>query len=434
MARGHLDGRQGPGAARRQPRDARQYHVQRDARHRGRKAQIRRASREDRRLPDAGRRCDRQHSRSRQGRPEDRGQVAQPVRLARGSDRACGRDHRERRREPEKGPRLAAEGPRVDHGEARRGASRDARSARRSPGRPVAPARPVRAFRFQDLAKEVESAPQQPQQPSPPSTLQKRRYSAILTEGQLRELVNKLEAAPLVGFDTECVGLEPMTARLVGMSFAFGNEAVYLPLAHEYPAAPQQIDFGTALELLKPWLEGAGFPKVGQNVKFDCHVLANQGLRLAGCVHDTLLESYVLEVHQRHDLDALALRHCGWQTISYDDVTGKGATRIEFSAVEIGRATEYAAEDADCTLALHEILHPRIEQDKKLLFVYEEIEMRVLPVLFRMERNGVLLDAAKLEAQSHELGKEMLAIEQKAYEAAGQPFNLGSPKQIQEIR
>ena len=288
-------------------------------------------------------------------------------------------------------------------------------------------------FGFRTWLKEVESAPQQPQQPSPPSTLQKRRYSAILTEGQLRELVKKLETAPLVGFDTECVGLEPMTARLVGMSFAFGNEAVYLPLAHEYPAAPQQIDFGTALELLKPWLEGAGFRKVGQNFKFDCHVLANQGLRLAGCVHDTLLESYVLEVHQRHDLGALALRHCGWQTISYDEVTGKGATRIEFSAVEIGRATEYAAEDADCTLALHEILHPRIEQDKKLQFVYEEIEMRVLPVLFRMERNGVLLDAAKLEAQSHELGKEMLAIEQKAYEAAGQPFNLGSPKQIQEI-
>src|SRR6267143_706383 len=235
------------------------------------------------------------------------------------------------------------------------------------------------------------------------------------------------------GFKTECVGLDPMTARLVGMSFAFGDEAVYLPLAHEYPAVPEQIGFDTALELLKPWLEGAGFRKVGQNVKFDSHVLANQGVRLAGCVHDTLLESYVLEVHERHDLGALALRHCGWQTISYDDVTGKGATRIEFSAVEIGRATEYAAEDADCTLALHEILHPRIEQDKRLQFVYEEIEMRVLPVLFRMERNGVLLDAAKLEAQSHELGKEMLAIEKRAYEAAGQPFNLGSPKQIQEI-
>ncbi len=157
-------------------------------------------------------------------------------------------------------------------------------------------------FGFKTWLKEAESAPQQPAQPAPPSTLQKRRYSAILTEGQLRELVEKLETAPLVGFDTECVGLDPMTARLVGMSFAFGNEAVYLPLAHEYPAVPEQIDFGTALELLKPWLEGAGFRKVGQNVKFDSHVLANQGIRLAGCVHDTLLESYVLEVHERHDL------------------------------------------------------------------------------------------------------------------------------------
>src|SRR5205807_9692823 len=162
-------------------------------------------------------------------------------------------------------------------------------------------------------------------------------------------------------------------------------------------------------------------------------VPANRGLRRAGCIHDSLLESYVLEVHGRDDLRALALRHCGWQTIGYDDVTGKGAARIEFSAVEIGRATKYAAEDADCALALHEILHAKIAGDEKLRFVYERIEMPVLPVLFRMEHNGVLLDAAKLEAQSHELGKEMLAIERKAYEAAGQPFNLGSPKQIQEI-
>src|SRR5207244_7035097 len=161
-------------------------------------------------------------------------------------------------------------------------------------------------FGFKTWLKEVESAPQQPQQPSPPSTRQKRRYSAILTEGQLRELVNKLETAPLVGFDTEGVGLESMTARLVGMSFACGSGAVYLPLAHEYPAAPQQIDFGTALELLKPWLEGAGFRKVGQNFKFDCHVLANQGLRLAGCVPDTLLESSVPEVHRRPGLREIA--------------------------------------------------------------------------------------------------------------------------------
>ena len=150
-------------------------------------------------------------------------------------------------------------------------------------------------------------------------------------------------------------------------------------------------------------------------------------------MHDTVLESYVLEVHQRHDLGALALRHCGWHTISYDEVTGKGASRIAFSAVDIARATEYAAQDADCTLAVHDVLYPQIQRDERLRFVYEKIEMPVMPVLFRMERNGVLLDTPKLEAQSHDLGKLMLVIEQKAYQAAGQPFNLGSPKQIREI-
>ncbi len=281
---------------------------------------------------------------------------------------------------------------------------------------------------FQEtFVAEVERTEERPAGP------EKRKYSAILSEEDLASLAKKIEAAPLVGFDTECVGLEPMTARLVGMSFAFGREAFYLPLSHEYPGVQKQIDFRIALEMLKPWLERDDCRKVGQNLKFDSHVLANQGIRLAGCAHDTLLESYVLEVHERHDLGALALRHCGWQTISYDDVTGKGAGRIEFSGVEIARATEYAAEDADCALALHEILYAKIAKDEKLKFVYEQIEMRTLPVLFRMERNGVLLDAAKLEAQSHELGKEMLLIEQKAYQAAGQPFNLSSPKQIQEI-
>ena len=262
---------------------------------------------------------------------------------------------------------------------------------------------------------------------------EKRAYRTILTEAELAALVKGAEAAPLVGFDTECDGLEPMSAQLVGLSFAFGREAVYLPLAHEYPAAPPQIPRDRALKLLKPWLEREDCRKVAQNAKFDTHVLANQGIGLAGCAHDTLLESYVLESHERRDLGALAMRHCGWKTVSYDEVTGKGAARIPFSGVDIARATEYAAEDADCTLALHEILYPRIAADEKLKLVYEKIELPVLPVLFRMERNGVLLDAAKLEAQSHELGKEMLKTESQAYEAAGQPFNLGSPKQIQEI-
>ncbi|MEX2242158.1 MAG: DNA polymerase I [Burkholderiales bacterium] len=261
----------------------------------------------------------------------------------------------------------------------------------------------------------------------------RRAYITLADERALESWLQGMEQAALVGFDTETTGLEPMLAQLVGMSFAFGERAAYLPLAHQYPGAPDQVGVERALEMLKPWLQSARHAKVGQNLKFDAHILANHGIALGGIAHDTLLESYVLEVHERHDLDSLAQRHLGWKTISYDEVTGKGAARIPFSAVSIERATEYAAEDADCALAVHAVLHPRIAAEQKLARVYETIEMPVLPVLLRMERNGVLLDRARLEAQSHELGKEMLEIEQRAYGAAGQPFNLNSPKQIQEI-
>jgi DNA polymerase-1 len=293
-----------------------------------------------------------------------------------------------------------------------------------------------RRFEFKGWLKEVENAggslplPE----PQPPADLRKRNRRTILDEDALKDLVLKIEASDIVGFDALADSDDdPMRARLVGLSFAFGDEAVYLPLAHGYAGVPQQIKIERALELLKPWLERADCRKVGENVKFDSHVLANHDIKLAGCVHDTLLESYVLEVHERHDLGSLAQRHCGWTTLAYEEVVGKGVGRIPFSAVDTGRATEYAAEMADCALALHELLYPRIESDEKLSFVYSKIEMLVLPVLFRMERNGVLLDKAKLEAQSHELGKEILQKERDAYAAAGQPFNLGSPKQIQEI-
>jgi len=266
-----------------------------------------------------------------------------------------------------------------------------------------------------------------------PSHAVPRKRFTLHDEVELREFAKILAHAPLTGFDTETTGLDPMTARLVGMSFATGGHAAYLPLAHDYPGAPAQVGVAGALAVLKPWLEDPARHKVGQNAKFDAHVLANHGVALAGVVHDTLLESYVYEVHERHDLESLALRHLGWKTISYDEVTGKGAARIPFSAVEIGRATEYAAEDADCTLSVHDALYPRIVEDAKLRYVYEFIELPVTPVLLRMERNGVLLDARLLERQSHELGREMLELEQKAYAAAGQPFNLNSPKQIQEI-
>ncbi|MGD9953608.1 MAG: 5'-3' exonuclease H3TH domain-containing protein, partial [Burkholderiales bacterium] len=201
----------------------------------------------------------------------------------------------------------------------------------------------------------------------------RREYVMLADEAALGAWLERMEKAGLVGFDTETTGLEPMSATLVGMSFAFGRQAAYLPLAHEYPGAPAQVGVARALERLKPWLENAARRKVGQNLKFDAHVLANHGVRLAGIAHDTLLESYVLEVHERHDLDSLAQRHLGWKTIGYDEVTGKGAARIAFSGVSVERATEYAAEDADCALAVHEALYPRIAAEEKLRRVYEAI-------------------------------------------------------------
>ena len=286
-------------------------------------------------------------------------------------------------------------------------------------------------YGFKTWLKEMEGAPAtQPAAAAPPTAMQQRRHRTILTEDELRELMLKLAAAPLAGF--ACLGSseDPMKARLTGVAFAFGDEAAYVPLAHDYPGAPSQL---AALSLLTPWLERADCCKVSEDAKLDSHLLANEGVKLAGCVHDTIIESYVLEVHERHELGSLAQRHCGWTTLTYEEVAGKGASRIPFSSVELARATEYAAQRADCILALHDIMHPRIAGDEKLSFIYDKIELPLVPVLFRMERNGVLLDRAKLEAQSSELGKEMLQKEQDAYAAAGQPFNLGSPKQIQEI-
>jgi len=262
---------------------------------------------------------------------------------------------------------------------------------------------------------------------------ERRSYAMVIDEAGLRAIVARLEAAPLVGFDTETDGLEPMVANLVGLSFAFDDVAYYVPVAHRYAGAPEQLGVARSLAILRPWLESERPVKVGQNLKFDAHILANHGVTLRGIAHDTLLESYVLEVHERHDLETLARRHRGWETISYDAVTGKGASRISFAEVDVERATAYSAEDADCTLSVHDVMYPKIAADEKLKRVYETIEMPVMPVLLRMERNGVLIDAGQLEAQSSELGKEMLELEQKAHRAAGQPFNLNSPKQIQEI-
>jgi DNA polymerase-1 len=261
-----------------------------------------------------------------------------------------------------------------------------------------------------------------------------REYEAVLSEEQLDAWLRIVEAADLVSVDTETTSLDPLTAQLVGISLSVQpHRGAYIPLGHTYAGAPTQLSRDLVLGRLKAWLENPQRRKLGQNLKYDKHVFANAGIRLDGVQEDTLLQSYVLESHRQHDMDDLAARHLGVTTITYDDVTGKGANRISFEQVEVTRATEYAAEDADVTLQLHQALYPRIEQDAKLLRVYRDIEMPVMDVLFTMERNGVLLDVALLENQSRELGAKMMTLEQAVHQQAGQPFNLNSPKQLQEI-
>ena len=261
-----------------------------------------------------------------------------------------------------------------------------------------------------------------------------RDYETILTEKQFDGWLTKLSAAALVSLDTETTSLDPLQARLVGISLAVEpGHAAYLPLAHNYAGAPQQLDLDHVLQKLKPWLEDKHAAKLGQNLKYDTHVFANHGIRLAGIVHDTLLQSYVLESHKPHNMDDLASRHLGVKTITFEEVAGKGAGQISFDQVEIERASEYAAEDADITLQLHHSLYPQIERDAKLSKIYHDIEMPVMAVLQTMERHGVLLDARLLDAQSRELGNKMMELEAAAHKQAEQPFNLNSPKQIQEI-
>ncbi len=266
---------------------------------------------------------------------------------------------------------------------------------------------------------------------TPPAS---RIYETILTDQQLDAWLKRIAGADLTSVDTETTGLDPLRARLVGISLSLeAGRAAYIPVGHQYAGAPQQLALTHVLDRLKPWLEDADRGKLGQNLKYDMHIFANHGVRLAGIRHDTLLQSYVLESHKPHDMDSLALRHLGVTTITYDDVTGKGVARIGFEQVAIERASEYAAEDADITLQLHQALYPQIEADAKLARIYRDIEMPVMRVLQTMERNGVLLDVQLLAELSREFGAKMMEAEAKAHEQAGQPFNLNSPKQIQEI-
>lgn len=269
----------------------------------------------------------------------------------------------------------------------------------------------------------------------PTEFISTRHYTTITTAEQLDQWLDKLNATALVCIDTETTSLDQMQAQIVGISFAcVAGEAAYLPLRHTYPGAPDQLDFDFAIGKLKPWLADATKKKLGQNIKYDLHVFANHGIAVNGYVHDTLLQSYVLESHQRHDMESLASRHLGAaDLIGYEDVAGKGASQIGFEQVSIESATKYSAEDSDVTLQLHSAMHPQIRDDAKLAYVYEHIEMPVSHVLLTMERNGVLIDSALLDKQSGELGLKMMELEAKAHEIAGQPFNLGSPKQLAEI-
>lgn len=261
-----------------------------------------------------------------------------------------------------------------------------------------------------------------------------REYDTIQTWAQFDAWLAKLDAAELTAFDTETTALDPMVARLVGLSFSVEpGKAAYLPVAHRGPDMPEQLPLDEVLARLKPWLESADRRKVGQHLKYDAQVLANYGIELNGIEHDTLLESYVLESHRTHDMDSLALRHLGIKTIKYEDVAGKGAKQIGFDEVALAQAAEYAAEDADITLQLHRALYPQIAREPGLERVYREIEMPVSHVLRKMERTGVLIDDALLHAQSTEIATRLIELEAQAYELAGGEFNLGSPKQIGQI-
>ncbi|OYU27928.1 MAG: DNA polymerase I [Burkholderiales bacterium PBB2] len=261
-----------------------------------------------------------------------------------------------------------------------------------------------------------------------------RRYETVLDMAQLQDWIARIGRAPLVALDTETDSLDPMQARIVGISFAVApGEAAYVPLRHEGPDAPVQLDLAEVLAALQPWLEDANAPKLGQNLKYDTHVLANHGIALRGVQHDTLLQSYVLEAHKTHGLGALGERYLGRAGVSYEDLCGKGAHQIPFAQVDVAKAAEYSCEDSDMCLQVHQILWPRIEAEPGLLRIYRDIEMPSSALLARIERTGVLIDPELLQAQSHELGQRLLALEQEAYDIAGQPFNLGSPKQIGEI-
>jgi DNA polymerase-1 len=272
----------------------------------------------------------------------------------------------------------------------------------------------------------------QPEDALDPALAAPGEYETLLTRAQLDGWITKLQAADEFALDTETDALDPMRANLVGMSFSIEpGRAAYLPLAHDYPGAPMQLDRAAALDALRPLLGDAGKRKLGQHGKYDLHVLRRHGVDVAGYADDTMLESFVWNAGgSRHDMDSLAKRYLGYDTIKYAQVAGKGAKAIAFSQVALDDATRYAAEDADITLRLHRVLSAKLATEPALARVYREIEMPLVPVLARIEATGVLIDAAELRRQSADLSKRMLAAQQQATALAGRTFNLDSPKQL----
>jgi DNA polymerase-1 len=258
-------------------------------------------------------------------------------------------------------------------------------------------------------------------------------YDTVLDWDSFDAWLKKIEAADLVTLDTETTSLIEMQAQIVGISVCITpGAAAYIPLGHNAADAPTQLPLGEVLAKLKPWMENPAKHKLGQHVKYDRHVLANHGIEVQGYVHDTMLQSYVLEVHKPHGLESLADRHLGRKGLSFEDLCGKGVHQISFSQVDVAKASHYACEDADFTLAVHQRLWPLLQADDKLRFIYQ-LEIESSEALYRIERNGVLIDAPTLAAQSHSLGQRIMQLEQEAYAIAGQPFNLASPKQLGEI-
>jgi len=281
----------------------------------------------------------------------------------------------------------------------------------------------------------IEAAAPTPQASTSSPTVVEKNYETILTEERLQHWLNALKASSLFAFDTETTSLNYLNARIVGLSFAIeAGTAAYLPLKHDYVGAPVQLDFDHVMALFKPLLEDPKQHKVGQNLKYDRHVLLNHGINLQGIEHDTMLESYVLDsTASRHDMDTLAEKHLGRTTIHFEDIAGKGKKQLTFNDIALEQAAPYAAEDADITLQLHQALWPQLEAIPSLLSVYRNLEMPLLPVINTLERNGVNIDIWMLQQQSDVLAHKIDGLEQQAWAIAEEEFNLGSPKQLGTI-